>query len=552
MKEYREYLSELNDMLLRNGVDLGIEEQIKEGTLEEPILILEQYFEFNKSLAISDSDKAISVGTGEGNLLYNNLLYKQLQEEYEETIKGALALLYSEEVDDNPMSEEELFHSRIDAFNEYLRESKELSNQGTPLEESDSIVLFNKSEGYSGLSCTVESVIEDTPVNSSDLYKSYDEINAENGVGTDIEDYDDSIYTEVVDDEDDDVVEDNILDLDEEEDSDEEEDLEEEEDSEEEEDLDDVEDGDFVDFDEEGDSVDLEEDEYEDDTLDFDEEEEDNTLDLDEEDDSVDLSEDDSVDLDEDDTVDSEDGYDDLIAPEAGGTEEEDYEDGSLFSEDEDISLEDIDGIYEDEDEDSGDLDVFLEEEGEDLGDVDEDYEDDSILSEEEDDSLEDEDEDYEDDSLFLEDEEDEEEMDDSLGYEDEEGTEDEEEDEDMDLSLPDEEEDTDDSIPDDEDEDMDFSLPDEEETDDSIPEDEDDMDFSFPDVDDTPVPPPYRVQTPPLVPAAESMVRGTVQQKKDANDCLAESILWAGGVAEKGFKKLGSRFKQKSQRPSK
>lgn len=522
MEKYREYLSELNDILLRNEVDLGIEKDLKEGTLERPRLILEQYFEFNKSLAVSDSEKAISVGTGEGNFLYNNLLYKKLQEEYEDTMKGALALLYSEVEDENPLTEEGIYQQRVDAFNAYLAESKELNAQRVPYtqESDDGIVLFKDCKGYSGLSYTVDSIIEGDSLEGTDL--SYDEINAENGVGIDengdIIDYDDSIYTETVEDSDE---EDGIPDTDNLFDATED-GLEYESD----EDTDDEEVDDFIqyeDSDEESEGTDEsipygDFDEEEDDTIPFgdfnEEDEEDDSLEYESDDyEGIDESEEDDYNdtLGTDDCEeDSDEGYDDSISYEE---EDDSYEDDTIFSEEEDDTLEEEDDSLEDEDEDYEDASLFPE------------------------------DDEVEDDSFDMEDCDSEEEVDDSIDSEDS-GYEEEEDD-----SILEDFSEEDDTFQEEE-EDEDFSLSDEdddEEEDDSFSvEDEDDD--SFPELDEEVSPTPSPIVSPPPIPAEESMVRRAVV-KRDSNDSFASFILGISDKVEKGGKALGKRCRDSRTR---
>lgn len=538
MEKYREYLSELNDMLLRNGVDLGLEKQIEEGSIETPILVLEQYFEFNKSLAISDSGQAIKVASGTGNMLYNNILYEQLKGEYEETVKNALALLYSEAVDDNPMSEEELFQSRIDAFNEYLQENKESSAQGTSEEEitvdeeenASNLIPFDKTQRYTGLTYTVDSVI-DAPSQGTDL--SYDEINAQNGVGT----YDDTVYTEIVEDTDDELVSDLDTLLEDEEDIQ----------GTEEDESDDYED-DSLDYEDEEES---DEDEDEDDSLDFTESDDTGTDIEDSEDDDY---EDDSIDMDEE---------------ESDSDEDDDYEDDSIYSEDDDDSSEEEDEDYEDYDdslgddedsledvdEDYEDYDNLLEDEDESSEDEDEDYEDDSLYSEDEDDSLEDEDEDYEDDFLLSEDEEEpyEDEDEDAFNFPDEEDSEDEEIDDS--IFMEEEDDEIDDSLPSDEesdDEEEDFNLldmDDESEEDFGLlDEDDDDEDFDIPDLDAEEEEPESfsssKVVSFPPPPVSQSMDKGAQTIKKDSNDYFADAVLGTSNKLESFISKRLSRKK--------
>lgn len=551
MEKYREYLTELNDILLRDGIDLGIERDLKQGALERPQLILEQYFEFNKSLAISDSEKAISIGTGEGNFLYNNLLYKKLQEEYEDTMKGALALLYSEVEDESPLTEEEIYQQRVDAFNAYLVESKELNAQRVLNEQEpdDSIVLFKDCKGYSGLSYTVDSVIEGASYEGTNL--SYDEINAENGVGIDengdIIDYDDGIYTETVDGSDDDEV------------------------------------GDFISYegtpdedDEEDDFLEYESNEFkgtpdedeEDDSLDYESDESDNTDDLDEEDDSFEYESDEpevigdsdedyyddswgtddlEEDSDEEDSDEEDDAYDDSIS-----LEEEDSEE-----DDDSVSLEEEYGDSEEEDDSYGDEDDSLEDEGSSLEDEDDEYEDDSIFSEDEDEDCEDEE--VDEDSFTIEDgctESDEDEDEGSFNTEYDSTDSDEDEDEDEGSFDSDDDEEVDDSIDYEdsgyEEEEDDSILEDfseeEEEEDDSFFLDEDEEDDTFPVLDDEVPPTPSTMVAPPPVPAEESMVRRTAV-KMDSNDSFASFILGISDKVEKGGKALGKRCKDSHAR---
>ena len=499
MEKYREYLSELNDMLLRSGVDLELEKQIEEGTLEIPVLVLEQYLEFNKSLAISDSGQAIKVASGTGNMLYNNILYEQLKGEYEETVKNALALLYSEAVDDNPMSEEEKFQARIDAFNEYLQENKELEEEELRVDEEETpsnLVPFDKTQRYTGLTYTVDSIIEGTS-QGTDL--SYDEINAQNGVGG----YDDTVYTEIVEDTDDDLVSDlDTLLEDEEEQGTEAED-------------------------EDGFSEDSEDEDYDDSIYTGEEDEDDSSEDEDDslEDEDFSLEEDD--DSSEDDDEDYGD-YDNLLEDDdtSSEDEDEDYSDYDNLLEDEDSSSEDDD----DEDESAFDIpEVESEEEGYsdddddesafDLPDVDEDDEDDE---DEESFDLPEVDEGDESEEGYSEDDDDDDSLDDYTYQEEDTDSEEDEDDEDESaFNLPEVDDDSDDA--DEDDDESSFDLP---EVDDDDSEEDYDEDFNDLGVASPPDPP---------VPASQSITNGTKPQiKKDSNDYFADAIL---GVNDKVIK---------------
>lgn len=502
MEKYREYLSELNDMLLRSGVDLELEKQIEEGTLEIPVLVLEQYLEFNKSLAISDSGQAIKVASGTGNMLYNNILYEQLKGEYEETVKNALALLYSEAVDDNPMSEEEKFQARIDAFNEYLQENKELEEQELRVDEEETpsnLVPFDKTQRYTGLTYTVDSIIEGTS-QGTDL--SYDEINAQNGVGG----YDDTVYTEIVEDTDDDLVSDLDILLEDEEEQ-----------------------GTEATEDSSEGSEDSEDEDYDDSIYTGEEDEDDSSEDSEDEDDSLE-DEDFSLEDDDDSSEDADDSLED---------DEEDYADYDNLLEDDDTSS-------EDEDDDYADYDNLLEDD--DSSSEDEDDEDESsfdipeVVSEEEGYS------DDEDESAFDLPEVDEEDE----GYSED----------DDDDSLDDytyQEEDTDSEEDEDDEDESAFDLPevdDEPDEDAEADEDDDESSFDLPDVDDDDSEEDYdedfddldsfgidddsdgsEVASPPdpPVPASQSITKGTKPQiKKDSNDYFADAIL---GVNDKVIK---------------
>lgn len=549
MEKYREYLSELNDMLLRSGVDLELEKQIEEGTLEIPVLVLEQYLEFNKSLAISDSGQAIKVASGTGNMLYNNILYEQLKGEYEETVKNALALLYSEAVDDNLMSEEEKFQARIDAFNEYLQENKELEEEELRVDEEETpsnLVPFDKTQRYTGLTYTVDSVIEGTS-QGTDL--SYDEINAQNGVGG----YDDTVYTEIVEDTDDDLVSDldTLLEDEEERGTEDTEDFSE--DSEDE----DYDDSIYTGDEDEDDS--LEDSEDEDDSLeDEDFSLEDNDDSSEDADDSLEDDEEDYADYDnllEDDDTSSEDededysDYDNLLEDEDSSSEDDDDEDESAFDipevetekegysddDDDDESAFDLPEVdeedAEDDDEDESAFDLPEVEEEED-SDADGEDDDESAFDIPEVESEDEEDEGY------SEDDDDDASLDDYTYQVDDADSEEDGDDEDESaFNLPEVDDDSDDEgdEPDEDGDESSFDLP---EVDDDSEEDYDE-DFDDPDALDL-LPDDESgsgVASPPdpPVPASQSMSKGTKPQiKKDSNDYFADAIL---GVNDKVIK---------------
>lgn len=506
-------------MLLRSGVDLELEKQIEEGTLEIPVLVLEQYLEFNKSLAISDSGQAIKVASGTGNMLYNNILYEQLKGEYEETVKNALALLYSEAVDDNPMSEEEKFQARIDAFNEYLQENKELEEEELRVDEEETpsnLVPFDKTQRYTGLTYTVDSVIEGSS-QGTDL--SYDEINAQNGVGG----YDDTVYTEIVEDTDDDLVSDLDTLLEDEEEQ-----------------------GTEATEDSSEDSEDSEDDDYDDSIYTGEEDEDDSSEDYDDslEDEDFSLEDDDDSSEDNDDSLEDDDedysDYDNILEDDDSSSEDEDDEDESSF----DISeVESEEEGYSDDDEDEFAFDL-LEVDEEDAEDDDEDEsafdlpeveeEEDSDADGEDDESafdipeVESEDEGYSEDD-------DDDSLDDYIYQVDDADSEEDEDDEDESaFDLPEVDDDTDD---DDEDE-SDFALPEvDDDSDEGEGTDDDDPDTLDLLPDDESGSGVASHPDPP-VPASQSISKGTKPQiKKDSNDYFADAVL---GVNDKVIKISG------------